>query len=116
MRLSEGCSRGRGIRDRRQTKNRNFKIVGIVHARDVSLSVQQTKTIAASLTTGVTTASPQLQSGLTSILNNANLSTTDKFTKMTTAITNDPNLSATDKTSMLAALAAQQKSLSGGAQ
>jgi len=81
-----------------------------------SLSTQQTQTISKSLASAVSSAPPALQSSLTSILNNANLSTADKFKKMSNAINNDPTLSQVDKTAMLTALMAQQKSLSGGTQ
>jgi len=87
-----------------------------VSTAPASLSVQQTQTIAKSLTSAVSSAPPALQSNLTSILNNANLSTADKFKQMTTAINSDPTLSQADKSKMLSALAAQQQGLGGGTQ
>jgi filamentous hemagglutinin len=81
-----------------------------------SLSTQQTKIISNGLTKGVASASPQLQSSLSGILNNPNLSVTDKFKQLTAAVTNDPTLSQADKTTMLATLAAQQKSLGSSGQ
>ncbi len=69
------------------------------------------KNISANLTTGVTTASPQLQSALSGILSNAGLSTADKFRQMANTIKNDPNLSSNDKTRMLSVLARQEKAV-----
>jgi len=77
------------------------------------LNGQQIQTISTGLAGAVASAPAALQTNLAKILNNASLTTAEKFKQMGDAINNDPTLSSEDKTKMLAALAKQQQDLGG---